>query len=99
MQLQVALLIHTGLIGLLALLVLLVCSTAKMSIQRPMVSLGVRAEAEFAWSSLKAWSSRVSEAQFVITGSATHLIGSATHTIDTPRNIKRRASGIRDRCM
>ena len=93
LQLQVALLIYTGLLGLLALLVLLVCSTAKMSTQRPMVSLGIRAEAEFAWSSLKSWSSQVLEAQFVIAGCTNSII-----ELRHPKRPNRRCVTATDRC-
>lgn len=63
-----ALLIHTGLIVLLALLVLVVVSTAKMSTN----SLSMRVSHGFTfvpyWQAAKPWSSQVLEAQFVITG-------------------------------
>lgn len=88
-----ALLIHTGLIVLLALLVLVVVSTAKMSTN----SLSMQASHRFAsasyWQAAKSWSSQVLEAQFVIAGCTNF-----NFIAEWCRLPHRRYKGITDRC-
>ena len=88
-----ALLIHTGLIVLLALLALVVVSTAKMYTSSLSMHVSHRFTFVPYWQAAKSWSSQVLEAQFVIAGCANY-----NFVVEWFILTHRRYKGITDRC-